>query len=326
MATDKENASFRSTAGALPRKVLVATTMASFHGTAAQRTAQALSLIAQAAEIQTAQHGRRLDLVVLPEYAIQQRDGGPVGARAVALGGPELTQLMAAARRYGCYLIVPAMLAPRGSNSAATNSAVLLDRMGNVAGVYDKVHPVCSADGTLEGGITPGTEYPVFDCDFGRIGIQICWDMCYEEGWLALAERGAELVALCSASPQTVRPAMYALRGPYHVVTSTPRDNATFFSPIGTVLAQTTDRPVLVHEIDLAYAILHWSATLDEGRALTRRFGPRIGYAYSPREDTGVFWSNDPQTPVRTMIQELGLVEMGQHIAASTRAVQALQR
>ncbi|MFN0104149.1 MAG: carbon-nitrogen hydrolase family protein [Bryobacteraceae bacterium] len=54
------------------------------------------------------------------------------------------------------------------------NSAVLLDRKGDVVGRYDKIHPT---EGELKSGIAPGaTDPPVFETDFGIIGIQICFD------------------------------------------------------------------------------------------------------------------------------------------------------
>ena len=192
-----------------------------------------------------------------------------------------------------------------------SNAAVLLDRDGRVAGIFRKVHPMLDADGTFEGGVTPGEAYPIFNCDFGRLGILICWDMGYEDAWEALAAAGAEIIALPSASPQTLRPGAEAMRHHLYVVTSAPRDNASLFDPIGRQVATVTRAPgMLVHEIDLAYAILHWTETLQEGRALRERFGSRVGYDYSSREDTGVFWSNDPQVPIGTMVKELRLSEM----------------
>lgn len=67
---------------------------------------------------------------------------------------------------------------------------------------------------------------------------------------------------------------------------------------------------MLVQEIDLAYAILHWSETLQEGRALRDCFGAKVGGEYSSREDTGIFWSNDPQVSVGSILRELGLREL----------------
>ncbi len=44
-----------------------------------------------------------------------------------------------------------------------------------MAGIYRKVFPVVSRDTEVaEGGVMPGVDFPVFDCDFGRVGIQIC--------------------------------------------------------------------------------------------------------------------------------------------------------
>jgi hypothetical protein len=95
-----------------------------------------------------------------------------------------------------------------------------------------------------------------------------------------------------------------------YVVTSTPRDNATIFNPIGMVAAQTTRDEVLVKEIDLSYAVLHWAAGLKDGKAFDEAYGDKAGYVYSPREDTGVFWSNDPNRTIGSMVRELGFIEM----------------
>ena len=304
----------------LPRKVVLATTMWSFTGTVAARLADAVRLIDEAARTaQTKYPGRGLDLVVLPEHAIQSGENRPACERAVPLDGVVLETLGAKAREHRTNLIVPMIMPEAGTPARFSNVGVLLDRSGTVAGIYRKVFPVAAPDGVLEGGILPGREFPVFDCDFGRLGIQICWDMSYEDGWLELAQHGAEVVALLSASPQTVRPASYALRGNYYVVSSTPYDNATIFNPIGVVAAQTTTAPVLVHEIDLAYAILHWTPGLEDGQALTRRFGKRVGYQYTHRENTGVFWSNDPDQSIGAMVAELGLPEMDAQVAECRR-------
>ncbi len=76
-----------------------------------------------------------------------------------------------------------------------------------------------------------------------------------------------------------------------------------------------------MREIDLAFAILHWSRHLHEGRALGGRFGAKAGYSYSSREDTGIFWSNDPARSIGSMTRELGLRQMSEeveHVRAGT--------
>ena len=85
-----------------------------------------------------------------------------------------------------------------------SNAAVLVDRQGAIAGIYRKVHPVAMlGHDDLENGITPGCDFPVFDCDFGKLGIQICWDIVFDDGWQALADKGAEIVVWPTRSPAT---------------------------------------------------------------------------------------------------------------------------
>ncbi|MGH9817237.1 MAG: carbon-nitrogen hydrolase family protein, partial [Candidatus Acidiferrales bacterium] len=178
----------------------------------------------------------------------------------------------------------------------------------------------------LEGGVTPGSDFPVFECDFGRLGILICWDMVYEEAWEAMARGGAEIVALPSASAQNVRPMAAAMRHHYYVVNSTPKTSVSVFNPIGLPIAESRLPGVLVCEIDLAYAVLHWSSALKEGRAFTRKFGSKVSHSYSVQEGTGVFWSNDPAMSIGAMMRELGLWEMPEAIERSRRAQDRARR
>ena len=199
----------------------------------------------------------------------------------------------------------------------AGDAAVLVDRKGEVAGTYRKMHLVVGADGrTLEGGSTPGREAPVFECDFGRLGMQICYDMEFDRGWRELAAKGAELIAWPTQSPQTSQPAARAMQQRCHIVSSTWRNNASVFEPTGKIIAQAKQPgEILVQEIDLSYAILPWSSKLKNGRALREMYGEKVGFRYYEDEALGIFWSNDPATPIRRMADSLGLLEAEEDLA-----------
>jgi hypothetical protein len=234
------------------------------------------------------------------------------------------------ARKHKSYILAALDLAEPGpAGPIYSNSAVLFDRQGQVIGIYRKVHPVAVVGTSeLESGISPGREYPVFDCDFGRLGIQICWDIQFADGWDALSRAGAEIVAWPTASPATVLPASRALSHRFYVVSSPWRDNATVYEPTGMVAAQILppDR-VLVYQIDLSYAIVGWSSFLQNGKALTDKFGAKVGYHYSTREDMGIFWSNDPATPVGALLRSIGgellddQVERNRHLYAGASTI-----
>ena len=302
----------KSTADAPPRKVVIATIMQRFRGTLEQRLTLAEEVIALAGKEAAAKHPR-LDLVVLPEFAISTENG------PVKLKGEVQTRLGTAAKKLNAYVIVPTILQEEGGDDRISNAAILFDRSGNVMGMYRKANTVVDGQGKVEGGASPGTEYPVFNCDFGKLGIQICWDMAIDEGWDALGRKGAELVASPSASPATVRIAAHALRNQYWVITSTVRDNVTLFDPLGVIMAQNTTDRVMVCEIDLSYALLGWSEKLENGKGMTKVYGDKVGYAFSVREDGGVFWSNDPSKTIGEMCREFGQGEIPVDIAESQR-------
>lgn len=301
-----------------PRKVVVATvcTWLGAQLGADERVAAIDRLLAEsAAEAARRFPGAGLDLFVLPEGALR-RPGAAAADKALRLDDPPVRGVAALAARQKTWLVLPLILREDvGGRMSFSNAAVLLDRAGRVAGIYRKTHPTADAAGVFEHGVTPGRDYPVFTTDFGRLGLQICWDMAYDDGWAALAAAGAELVALPSMSPQNIPLAGHARRHRYWIVSGTPRDNAAVFNPAGFVDAQVTKPGVLVHRFDLVSAAVHWSARIEEGRAFQRRFGERGGFVWNAREDTGLFWSNDPAMPVGTMLRELGLETMDAQVA-----------
>ncbi len=296
-----------------PRKVLVGTVVGGYALTTLpldQRLRRMDEIVDTIAARARRQHpAKPLDLVVLPEYFLG-RPGDGLARTTVTLAEVQ-PRIAACAARHGSYLVVPMLLRETDRPAHYSNAAVLVDRTGRVAGIYRKVHPVApQGSDVLEGGVEPGRDFPVFDCDFGRLGIQICFDLLYRDGWQALARQGAEIVALPSASPETVRPSLYAFEYQYYIVSAVPRDHAAVYDPLGLIAAEATrEGEVLVAEVDLSYAILHWEAPLQEGEALRRRFGAGVGSRYHRDQDAGIFWSNDPATPIGRMVAALGLVD-----------------
>ena len=87
------------------------------------------------------------------------------------------------------------------------------------------------------------------------------------------------------------------------MVTSNHRNNATVFNSAGRIDAQIIDgdnnvdaegfkltqESVLVHRIDLSYAIVSWSVTLGDGRKFADKYGDSVGYTYYRDGDFGIF-------------------------------------
>jgi predicted amidohydrolase len=301
-----------NTASRPPRKVIVGTMMQSFwveHPGVSRRLRELSASIDDMQKQARQNHGRGLDLAILPEVAVSGEASRKSRLRAVPLKG-ELSEVFAAkAREHECYIVAPTYL--QESGNIISNAAVLFGRKGEVVGIYRKVHLVVLPGGTdFENDSTPGHAVPVFDCDFGKLGIQICYDIEFDYGWNELARNGAELIAFTTQSPQTSQPACRAMHNRCYIVSSTWRSNATVFEPTGKIAAQIRppDR-ILVHELDLSYAILPWHPKLQKGEALRSKYGETVGFRYYEDEDCGLFWSNDPGMPVAEMAKSIGVPE-----------------
>lgn len=113
------------------------------------------------------------DVVLLTEIFPECGVKGTVYDLSEPIPGPATEVATREGREYHTYIII-GMLERAGGK--VYDTAVLVDRQGRIAGKYRKVHlPLAE----VEGGETPGSEYPVFDTDFGRVGILICWDMFF---------------------------------------------------------------------------------------------------------------------------------------------------
>jgi predicted amidohydrolase len=134
------------------------------------------------------QSEKGIDLVCLPEAW--------TGSKPEDLQGETVLTISALAKKHRCYICCPIIVERDGMNF---NSAILFDRDGKVACVYDKIYPYWSELRT-KNPVTPAQkDVVVYDTDFGRIGFLICYDAKFPEVWRRLRDEGAELVVWPSA-------------------------------------------------------------------------------------------------------------------------------
>ncbi|MGI8913288.1 MAG: carbon-nitrogen hydrolase family protein [Chloroflexota bacterium] len=105
-----------------------------------------------------------------------------------AYHGPAAQLAARLARDYAMAVVLPIAARDQGR---LHNLALVFDRRGNITGHYAKVHPTRTE---MAQGIEAGDSFPVFDLDFGRIGICICHDLSFPESTRALALGGAEII------------------------------------------------------------------------------------------------------------------------------------
>jgi predicted amidohydrolase len=139
-------------------------------------------LIAEAAQ-------QKADLVVLGETITYYGLGKPFAEVAEPIPGPSTDYFGSLAKKHDLYIV--AGLVER-SEHLIYNTAVLMGPDGKLVGKYRKT---TLPRGEIEGGICPGSDYPVFETRFGRVGMMICYDGFFPEVARQLANHGAEVIA-----------------------------------------------------------------------------------------------------------------------------------
>ncbi|NMB13253.1 MAG: carbon-nitrogen hydrolase family protein [Firmicutes bacterium] len=215
----------------------------------------------------------KADITCLPEcFPTRGLGNEPVDPFQVAdaVGGEVFEQLAAFARQHSMYLVAPVT---EKIAECLRNAAWVIDRQGNLVGTYHKVH--CT-EGERKGGVIPGDSWPVFDLDFGRIGIMICHDNSFPESARCLALNGAEIVfwphVQCgwggelwdiTLRSRAIDNAVYLVSSCYGVRPGTAwrpgqmTGRSGIVGPDGMILAEAGRLPkVVITEIDLDHVLL----------------------------------------------------------------------
>jgi len=130
------------------------------------------------------------DIVCLPECITSVSVNKGIEEVAQPIPGPATERLSEIAKKYRMYVV--ASLYERVEDYIY-NTAILIDRNGRIIGKYRKTH---LPHAEVKNGVTPGNDYPVFETDFGKVGLEICYDIFFPEVTKILALRGAVMILL----------------------------------------------------------------------------------------------------------------------------------
>ena len=179
---------------------------------------------------------KKTDVILLPEGITVVGTGKGFPEIAETIPGPTTTRLGEMARRKNSYLVAGMY---ERDGAAIYNTAVLLDRTGSVVGKYRKVYLPREE---IEGGLTPGSDYPVFRTDFGTVGIMICWDSQYADPARALALKGTELLLMPIWGGNETLVKARAIENRVFIATSGYNYPTHILDPDGKLLAAATEQ------------------------------------------------------------------------------------
>jgi predicted amidohydrolase len=133
------------------------------------------------------------DLVVFPELFLSGYTTSRPDELAIDPRGPEVEHIARAARENGTAVIFGA---PERVSAGIANSAICVDRRGEVAGSYRKTHLF----GDERAAFVAGDELLIVDLDDLKVGLMICFDVEFPEVARSLAQAGANLLITISAN------------------------------------------------------------------------------------------------------------------------------
>src|SRR5690606_1155927 len=127
------------------------------------------------------------DVICLPEvFPTSNTTSAYSFSEKVQLSEAAQSKMAKFSKEYSCYTICPVYTQQSGK---VYNSAVILNRNGEQSGVYNKIH---RTEEEIKSGLSPGTKKPpIFKADFGIVGVQICSDILWDDGWKELKRQGA---------------------------------------------------------------------------------------------------------------------------------------
>jgi predicted amidohydrolase len=186
------------------------------------------------------------DVVCLPEAINLVGTGLSYVEAAEPIPGPSTKALGELAKKHRFYVVAGVL---ERDGICVYNTAVLIDRNGELVGKYHKVYLPREE---VEGGATPGDSYPIFTTDFGKVGLMICYDLQYVDPARALASQGAEVILLPIWGGNVTLAKARAIENQVYLVTS-GYDMPTFIiNPLGDILVEATkDKPVISVVVDL---------------------------------------------------------------------------
>lgn len=159
--------------------------------------------------------GEKPDLVTLPEMfnCPYQTSNFPIYAEPEK--GPAWEACSALAKKFHIYFSAGSM-PEMDENGNVYNTAYVFDREGNQIAKHRKVHLF---DIEVKGGqcfkesdtLTPGDRVTVFDTEFGKMGLCVCYDLRFPELARLMVLEGAKVIVVPAAFNMTTGPAHWEI-------------------------------------------------------------------------------------------------------------------
>jgi predicted amidohydrolase len=243
------------------------------------------------------------DLIVVPE-ACDRPVGFPVDKRFeyYRVRKNQVRDFFARiAKENHCYIVYSATR--EIEDGTWRNSSVLIDRKGEIAGVYNKNHVVIEE--TTESKILCGRDAPVFECDFGRVAFAICFDLNFDELRLKYVKAKPDLIIFSSMYHGGLMQAYWAYSCRSHFVGAVAGLPCEIRNPLGNVVASSTNYfDYVTASVNLDCRLVHLDYNWSRLQALKEKYGTKVTITDPGFLGCVLVSSDDNKISVDEMIKE----------------------
>ena len=268
--------------------------------------------------------GLQPDIICLPELfsTMWVDEKKPISeiAEDEKVPGPVTARIAAFAKKNGCYVVCPLVTKKEGN---FYNSSLLIDRKGNIAGVYNKTHPVKTEifpdQDFIGGGVVPGAiDQPIIETDFGKVGMQICYDANWADGWENLQKKGADIVLFPSAFPGGRMLNYYALKNNYYIVSATGGDARVIDTSGNNLDVSSEFVRYAWATINLNKVNVSTWPTNGQLPAMFKKYGERLRIKVWGNTDVITIESRDPDLKVMDVLKEFEIPSYPEYLKYET--------
>jgi predicted amidohydrolase len=240
------------------------------------------------------------DLVAFTEIYPQLALADPFHHAEPADGGT-LERVRDLARRHKLIIVWPRL--EYDAVRKIRNTSILVGRNGEVIGRYDKMFPTIPE---MEKGVVPGTVAPVFETEFGRVGLLICFDLNFPEVRVALKQNKPDLVVFSSMYRGGLQAQALAYELRTFVLTSIASELGLIIDRAGRIIKESTYEVLAVAPINTNSVSLHMDFNWTKMDAMLAKHGPALTFDYHTREAFVVIESSLEQD-IETIVKEFQL-------------------
>lgn len=218
------------------------------------------------------------DIILLPECCDCYGSHSPEQVQAYYRyrGDRIRDYLCGVAKEHHCYIAYSAVrCVPEDPEYPFRNSTQILGRNGEIVGVYDKNHLMpFECDGRK---MAYGTEIPVMELDFGRVGCAICFDLNFDELMYRYAKKRPELILFCSQYHGGIQQKIWAYKCRAFFAGAIWHNQSPVLNPYGEVVASSTNYcGYATARVNLDYALVHLDDQNSKLDAAKEKYGPLL--------------------------------------------------